>query len=127
MTKSKAIYLGLSFILLFSLLSMTGCLTGSTTTGTGGTTSTGFDWTLIVFVVVIFGLMYLLMIRPQRKRQKEQQKMMEELKRGDDVITTSGIYGKIESIEETSFVLKLESGATMRVVKGAVAGKRPGM
>jgi preprotein translocase subunit YajC len=124
-TKSKIISLVSYGILLFSLLLTTGCLTGTTTTGTDGSTSTGFDWTLIVFIVVIFGLMYLLMIRPQRKRQKEQLKLMEELKRGDDVITTSGIYGKIESVEETSFVLKLESGATMRVVKGAVAGRRP--
>jgi preprotein translocase subunit YajC len=125
-TKSKIISLALSGILLFSLLLTTGCLTGSATTNTDGSTSGGgFDWTLIVFIVVIFGLMYLLMIRPQRKRQKEQQKLMEELKRGEDVITTSGIYGKIESVEETSFVLKLESGATMRVVKGAVAGRRP--
>jgi preprotein translocase subunit YajC len=125
-TKSKIISLVLSGILLFSLLLTTGCLTGTATTNTDGSTSGGgFDWTLIVFIVVIFGLMYLLMIRPQRKRQKEQQKLMEELKRGDDVLTTSGIYGKIESVEETSFVLKLESGATMRVVKGAVAGRRP--
>ncbi|MBN1366939.1 MAG: preprotein translocase subunit YajC [Dehalococcoidales bacterium] len=80
---------------------------------------------MIVFIVVIFGLMYLLMIRPQRKRQKEQQKLMTELQKGDDVITTSGIYGRIESVEENSFVLKLESGATMRVLRSAVAGKKP--
>ena len=65
------------------------------------------------------------MIRPQRRRQKEQQKMMQELNRGDEIVTTSGIYGVIDKVEETSFVIRLESGATMRVVKGAVAGRRP--
>ena len=63
------------------------------------------------------------MIRPQRKRQKEQQKMMADLQRGDRVITTAGIYGVIESIDENSIVLKLESGGTMRVVRNAIAGK----
>jgi preprotein translocase subunit YajC len=65
------------------------------------------------------------MIRPQRKRQKEQQKMMSELQKGDDVITTAGIYGRIESIDDSSIVIKLESGGTMRVVRNAVSGKRP--
>ncbi|MBN1366863.1 MAG: preprotein translocase subunit YajC [Dehalococcoidales bacterium] len=69
--------------------------------------------------------MYLLMIRPQRKRQKEQQRMMEELQKGDDIITASGIYGRIESMDENSFVIKVESGATMRIVRSAVAGRKP--
>jgi preprotein translocase subunit YajC len=78
----------------------------------------------MIMIVAIFGLMYLLMIRPQRKRQKEQQKMASELQKGDDVMTTSGIYGRIESIDESTIVLKLESGATIRVVRNAVTGKR---
>jgi len=105
-----------------------------TTTGTTVITTTGTaevpqdfwsQWGIIVFIVVIFGLMYLLMIRPQRKRQKEQQRMVSELQRGDEVLTSGGIYGKIESIDENSYVLKLESGQTMRVVKNGILGKKP--
>jgi len=125
-TKSKTITLGILGLMINDISVLTGCLY-STTTATDTTTSTSFfdQYGMIIFLVVIFALMYFLMIRPQRNRQKQMQKMVEELKRGDDVITNSGIYGKIEAVEETSFVLKLEDGAKMRVVKSAVAGKRP--
>jgi len=79
---------------------------------------------MIIFLVVIFGLMYLVLIRPQRKRQKEHQQLVEELRRGDRVITAGGIYGEIESVSEDSVVIKVESGVTMRVAKGSVALKR---
>ncbi|HEX74030.1 MAG TPA: preprotein translocase subunit YajC [Dehalococcoidia bacterium] len=69
-------------------------------------------------------MMYFLMIRPQRKRQKEHQQLMEELKRGDRVITAGGVYGVIETISDDSVVIKVESGATMRVARNSVAGKR---
>jgi preprotein translocase subunit YajC len=128
-TKSKITVLGLLGLLLAAVILTASCLPlASTSTGTSGTTATPsfFDqYGIIFFLIAIFGLMYLLMIRPQRKRQKEMQKMVEELKRGDEVITNSGIYGTIDSVEETSFVLKLEDGARMRVVKNAVAGKKP--
>ena len=86
-----------------------------------GTTSTIY---LIVFLVLIFAMFYFLMWRPQRKRQKEHQQLMEELRRGDKVITAGGIFGVIESVSEDSIVIKVESGATMRVAKGSVALKR---
>jgi len=84
----------------------------------------GFDWTIIIFMVLIFGLFYLLFIRPQRKRQKEHQQLVQELKRGDKVITAGGIYGVIESTSEDSIVIKVESGVTMRVARGSIALKR---
>jgi preprotein translocase subunit YajC len=82
------------------------------------------NWTMIIFLVLIFGVFYFLMIRPQRKRQKEHQQLVEELKRGDKVITAGGIFGVIETVSEDSVVIKVESGATMRVAKGSVALKR---
>lgn len=87
----------------------------------GGMTSTIY---MIVFLVLIFAMFYFLMIRPQRKRQKEHQQLLEELRRGDRVITAGGIFGVIESVSEDSIVIKVESGATMRVAKGSVALKR---
>jgi preprotein translocase subunit YajC len=101
---------------------LSGCsLTKAPAEGAGG----GFgNWTSIIILVLIVAVFYFLMIRPQRKRQKEQQQLMEELKRGDKVITAGGIYGQIESVTEDSVVIKVESGATMRVAKGGVALKR---
>ena len=80
-------------------------------------------WPMIIFLVLIFGLFYFVMIRPQRKRQKEHQTMVQELQKGDRVITAGGIYGTIESLSEDSIVLKVESG-TIRVARGSVVGRR---
>lgn len=79
---------------------------------------------MVLFFVVIFVMMYLFMIRPQRKRQKEQKELLERIKRGEKVVTSSGIYGQIESISEDTIVLKIESGATIRVAKGSIVGKQ---
>ena len=84
----------------------------------------GFDWTIIIFLLLIFGVFYFLIIRPQRRRQKQHDELMQELKRGDKVITTGGIYGVVESLSDDSVVLKIESGATIRVSRDSVAGQR---
>jgi len=117
--KIRKLNLGLIGVLLISLVSLGGCVPPP-----DGAEGGGFDWMMIVFLLLIFGLLYFVMIRPQRKRQKEHQHLIEELKRGDKVITTGGIYGVIESISEDSVVIKVESGVTMRVARGSVAGKR---
>ncbi|MEJ2046725.1 MAG: preprotein translocase subunit YajC [Dehalococcoidia bacterium] len=78
---------------------------------------------IIIFLVVIFVMFYFFMIRPQRKRQKEHEDLVSQLRGGDRVITAGGIYGQVESVGEDSVVLKVESGATMRVAKGSIAGK----
>ena len=90
----------------------------------GGEEGGGLDWTIIIFLVLIFAIFYFLLIRPQRKRQKQQQQLMEGLNRGDKVITAGGIYGVVESVSEDSVIIKVESGATMRVAKSSVALKR---
>lgn len=117
----KKIMLGLGLIvaLLISALFLGGCATAPPEG-----TEAGFDWTIIIFIVVIFALMYFVLIRPQRRRQKEHQQLVEELQKGDRVMTAGGIYGQIESVSEDSVVIKVESGATMRVAKGSVALKR---
>jgi preprotein translocase subunit YajC len=112
----------ISVLLITVLVFMAGCI--PTQTPTEGQSSGGFDWTIIIFLVLIFAIFYFLLIRPQRKRQKEQRELMSELKRGDKVITAGGIYGVIESVSEDSILIKVESGATMRVAKSSVALKR---
>lgn len=82
------------------------------------------DWSLIVFVVLMFGLFYLLFLRPARKRRQEHQKLVQELKVGDRVITAGGMYGVITSIGDESVVIRVESGATIRVAKDSVVAKR---
>lgn len=99
---------------------------GSTdATGTGGEQSTfNSIWPMVIIIVVFFVFIYFVMIRPQRKRQKEHETMMQELQKGDKVITAGGIYGTIESVREDSVIIKVESGVTMRVNKNSIALRR---
>ncbi len=123
MNHNKVLSLALIAGLLITVLVLiSGCYpTQTPTEGEGGG---GFDWTIIIFLVLIFAIFYFLMIRPQRKKQKEQRELMEGLQKGDRVLTVGGIYGQIESLSEDSAVLKIESGATIRVARGSIAGKR---
>jgi len=75
---------------------------------------------LIVIALVFFLMIYFLMIRPLRQREKQHDQLVQELQRGDKVITAGGMYGQVESIDEDSVVLRVESGATVRVTKGGI-------
>ena len=113
--------LGLITGLLITILVFIGGCVPADTGGEGGGTSI---LPLIIFLVVIFALFYFVMIRPQRRRQREHEEMVQQLQKGDKVITAGGIYGVIESMREDSIVLKVESGATIRVARGSVIGRR---
>ena len=62
--------------------------------------------TLILIYGVIFGAMYLLFIRPQKKKQKEEKKMRENLQVGDEIITIGGIHGRVISLKEDTIVIE---------------------
>jgi len=81
---------------------------------------------MIIFLVGIFAVMYFLMIRPRQKQQKQQEAMMAELRPGDKVIMAGGIYGQIESLGEDTAIVKIESGATMKVARNSILGKQEG-
>ena len=129
MKKTKIMSLGIILALLATLVFVGSCTITPTTTATDGSTTTTSTWTSLLPMLILFvflcGFMYFFTIRPQRKKQQEAHKMLQELQRGDNVITNAGIYGKIESVYEDSFLLKTDSGATMRVAKWAVVGKQP--
>ena len=81
-------------------------------------------WGMVIFLVAIFALMYFLMIRPRQKQQKQHEEMTKELRVRDKVIIAGGIYGQIESLGEDTVILKIESGATMRVARSSILGKQ---
>ncbi len=80
---------------------------------------------LLFFFVLMFAAMYFFTIRPQRKRQKEQEELLLSLKKGTKVMTSSGLYGVVEDIGDTSVVLKTESGALVRYSKLSVIARQP--
>jgi len=81
-------------------------------------------WGMVIFLVAIFAVMYFLMIRPRQKQQKEHEEMTKEMRTGDRVIIAGGIYGQIESLGEDTAILKIESGATMKVARNSILGKQ---
>jgi len=72
----------------------------------------------MLLIIVVF---YFFMIRPQMKKAKDHKKFVEELKKGDKIITTSGIHGKIVDLNETTFLIEVESGTKIRFEKSSVS------
>jgi len=77
---------------------------------------------MLPFLIGMFAIMYFLMIRPERKKQQESQTMLAALKRGDEVVLTSGIIGKIQSLDEKTLTLEIADKTRIRVLKVAVSG-----
>lgn len=77
----------------------------------------------LLFFVFMMAAMYFLLIAPQRKKQKEHEKMLSELKVGDEIVTTGGIYGVISSVKEDRFIVRIgDNNLKVEVAKGFVHG-----
>lgn len=87
-------------------------------------TDTSSTWIMLGFLLLMFVVFYFLIIRPQRKRQQEHEATISALKPGDRIITIGGVFGQIESLSEDSLVIKVESGALLRIARNAVAYKQ---
>ncbi len=87
--------------------------------GEGGGTA------MIVWLGLIFVMMYFLLIRPQRKKQKEHQKLLGELRKGDRVVTTGGMFGTIFAIDDDRgrIVLRINEQTKLEFLKTSIAGK----
>ncbi|NII83663.1 MULTISPECIES: preprotein translocase subunit YajC [unclassified Pedobacter] len=77
--------------------------------------------TTIVPMVLIMVVFYFFMIRPQVKKAKDHKKLVEELKKGDKIVTTAGIHGRIADMNETTFLIEVEGGVKIRFDKSAVS------
>jgi preprotein translocase subunit YajC len=78
----------------------------------------------IVMLVLMFGIVYFVMIRPQTKRQREMQEMLKKLDKGDEVITRGGLIGKITGITAGDvLVIELQEKVRVRVPRSYVEGK----
>lgn len=80
----------------------------------------GAAWTNILMIVLLIGIFYLFMIRPQQKRQKEIRKFREGLSAGDSVVTAGGIYGKVRTVGDTTFTIEIAKDVRITVDKGSV-------
>jgi preprotein translocase subunit YajC len=79
-----------------------------------GASPPGGDMFQILFLVGLFALFYFIAIRPQRKRQKEHAAMVSTLNKGDEVVTSSGILGKVTSLDENYMTLNVANNVEMK-------------
>ncbi len=73
-------------------------------------------------LLLIFGIFWFLLIAPMRKRQRALKEMLDELKKGDRVITTGGLHGEVASIKDGVLIVQLADNLKVKVSKSAVAG-----
>lgn len=92
---------------------------GANQQGAGG----GMMMTLVMFGGIIL-IMYFLMIRPQQKRQKEHAKMLDSLKKGDKVITSSGMHGTITDIDGNVYTIQIADNVKVQFEKAAITSKK---
>ncbi len=77
-------------------------------------------------LILIFVIFYFLLIRPQQKKAKEIKSMLDNIKKGDKVITAGGLYGVVESVETNTVVLKIAENVRVKFTKSAIATVRTG-
>jgi len=75
----------------------------------------------LVPMVLIMVVFYFFMIRPQVKKAKDHKKLISELQKGDKIVTTAGIHGRIVDLNETTFLIEVEGGTKIRFDKSAVS------
>jgi preprotein translocase subunit YajC len=76
-------------------------------------------------LIIIFAIFYFLLIRPQQKKAKEHRQMLENIKKGDKVVTAGGIYGVVESVGNNTIVLKIAENVKVKFGKGYISSVRP--
>ncbi|HET6451965.1 MAG TPA: preprotein translocase subunit YajC [Spirochaetia bacterium] len=93
--------------------------------GTGTGQTQGGGGTQLVTMLVTFGLIivvfYFLVIRPQNKKQRDAKKMLENIRKGDRVVTIGGMHGFVDSVKDDAVVLKVDDNVKIRFSKSAVS------
>lgn len=89
-----------------------------TTTGT----TTSFLASPIFMILIMFAIFYFLLIRPQQKQRKKHEEMLAELKKGDRVITSGGLYGEISGIKDDVITMEIAPQVRVKLSRGSIAG-----
>ena len=84
----------------------------------GGNPIVGF-----IPIILVMGIFYMLILRPQQRRQKEHQKMVSELGRGDKVLTNGGLYATIQDTKDEYFVCTIADGVKVEIARNAVSAR----
>ncbi|MFL9881193.1 preprotein translocase subunit YajC [Herbaspirillum rhizosphaerae] len=101
---------------------ITDAIAQTTAAGPGGLMG---NLTSFLPIILMFVVLYFLMIRPQMKRQKEQKAMMEALAKGDEVVTSGGLLGKIVKVSDAYITVEVSEGNEIVVQKSAITTLLP--
>src|SRR5260370_35853114 len=82
----------------------------------------GGGFGFLIPMLLVFGVFYLLLIRPQQRKQRELQATISELKTGDRVVTTGGVIGTITAVKDTSFLIRSGEKSILEIARTAGAG-----
>ncbi len=82
----------------------------------------GGDFLISLFpIILMFGIVYFLIIRPQQQRVKRHQEMVSNIRRGDTVVTSGGIMGKVTKVADNEATVEIAEGVRVRVVKSTIS------
>lgn len=95
---------------------------GSQTT-TAAPTSALAGWGTWIWLIILVAAFYFLLIRPQRQRTKKQQDLLSTLKKGDEIVTIGGFYGRIKDVREDFLIVTISNGVDVKILKSAVSKK----
>lgn len=87
---------------------------GATGQGAGGFTS-------LIPIILMFVIFYFLLIRPQQKKSKEQREMISQLKKGDRIVTSGGLHGRITATGEQTMTVEIADKVRVKITRGSVA------
>jgi preprotein translocase subunit YajC len=77
----------------------------------------------LIIIVLLLGVMWVLIIRPQKRRQLQQAQLLSTLAEGDEILTAGGIYGTVREVGEDSLLVEIAPGTNVRFARRAIAGK----
>ena len=99
--------------------------TGPGGAGPGGGAPAGGMMGSLLPLLLMFLVFYILLIRPQQKRTKQHKELLNSLKKGDEVITSGGLFGKVTGITENVVTLEVADKVRIKVQRGNISGLKP--
>jgi len=104
----------------------TGSSTGTPTAGPAAGCGPQAASNPIVLLPFLFIVMWFIMIRPEQKRRKETETWLKSLKKGDEVVTSGGVIGRISGLTDSTVVLEVQEKVRLKVLRSSITGKAPG-
>ncbi len=112
------LHLKIKLLTIVSLFSFTS--TALAQTATGGTQSPGQSFGFFLPLILIFGIFYFLIIRPQQKQAKKHQEMLKGIKKGDAVVTAGGIHGRVIGVADNILTVEIADNCKVKVERNGI-------